>query len=298
MSAAVNTVKKVVEKAHQAVAPGADDELELRLPDGSIIEDDVDITLDEAVGAASPAGCTESTRSFYGQPVSAGKAAELCPPGSGGLLYHAQLLHDGEAKSKEEKREAKDILPDGTVRPRRPNLPVLASDFFASLVPLPDGRWIFSGVLNGWPALNCLELVSITTRQKRDVLHAKSQKTVRHWDAGFAAAPSMPPGHCSVRATLRAAPWTQFGYEPGVAGFVWWFYARRETPRMEFGERIVETITAPSEAEAQCTHIHLFSHRCGGGQPPTGPPRLLSMDAAVWMDDVARSAERAPLPTD
>lgn len=53
---------------------------------------------------------------------------------------------------------------DGTIRPRRPLPLVRSDDFFSSLVQTEDGRWIFSGVLNGWPGLNCLELLSITCK--------------------------------------------------------------------------------------------------------------------------------------
>lgn len=170
-----------------------------RLPDGSILMD-----IEEE--CTSPrrtdrAGATESSLSLYGKPVTPERAAELCPPGDGGLIWHAQLLPSADSN-------AYGANPDGTIKPRRGQLPVLGSDFFSSLVQTADGRWIFSGVLNGWPGLTVLELRSLTFVSESNIY-----KVVRHWtaDAPGAAPPSMPDGEGSVRATLRAPPWSASG---------------------------------------------------------------------------------------
>lgn len=45
-------------------------------------------------GSEGDEGGSESLVSVYGAPVSAERAAELCPLGEGGLVYHAQLVDD------------------------------------------------------------------------------------------------------------------------------------------------------------------------------------------------------------
>ena len=98
--------------------------------------------------------------------------AEAVDGGEGGLIWHAQVVKDGV------------VLPrlcneDGTIKPRRPLPHIYASDFFRSLVKTRDDRWIFVGKLNGWPALKCLELRSITSKVKKGFLGAAYIK--RFW---------------------------------------------------------------------------------------------------------------------
>ena len=56
----------------------------------------------------------------------------------------------------------KHLTKDGQLKPRRPLPHVMESDFFDSIVETDDGRFIFSGILNGWPAMTELEVISIT----------------------------------------------------------------------------------------------------------------------------------------
>jgi hypothetical protein len=247
----------------------------VRLPDGSIIEEEDDEDDDEGDAAPSPkstpAGMTESHRSLYGKPLSPDQAAELCPAGGGGLIWHAQLL------TEEDTRNPRYCTPDGRVKPRRANLPVKAADFFASLVRTSDGRWLFSGVLNGWPGLTCLEVRSITfviAKKSRSSVSATS-RLKRTWNAGDAHAPSMPDGHGSVRATLRAARWSAKGYAPGVCGFVWWWFHMRDAPVFAHGEDILRQManhdgggaaaSGKSEELVTAVRAHLFSHRYARG---------------------------------
>jgi len=129
-----------------------------RLPDGSLIDGPGDGLLDvdrPYREAEQEAGSSESLISVYGKPVSPEQAAALVEPGDGGLIWHAELCT-------ERWRHPSHTTKDGVIKPRRAILPVLVGDFFSSLVQTEDGRWIFSGTLNGWPALTCLELRSIT----------------------------------------------------------------------------------------------------------------------------------------
>ena len=65
----------------------------------------------------------------------------------GGLTWHATIYRDINSVNK------KHLTKDGTLKPRRPLPHVLAADFFDSIVKTSDGRYMFSGILNGWPAL-------------------------------------------------------------------------------------------------------------------------------------------------
>ena len=89
--------------------------------------------------------------------------AEGVQEGSTGLVWHAQLMKDGLVNEKV-------CTPEGAIKPRRPMPHIYASDFFKQLVQTKDGRWIFVGRLNGWPALTALELRSVTSKVQQSFL--------------------------------------------------------------------------------------------------------------------------------
>lgn len=234
-----------------------------RLPDGSLLDsDDADSDdpsqYDDPAAArstspsAQPAGAAVSKRSLYGRPCSPEEAAARCPAGEGGLVWHAHLLAPSATR---------DCTADGVVKPRRAHLTVRGSSFLESLVQAPDGRWLFSGVLNGWPGLRTLELRSITAKSRGSIIMGAR----RLWDAQ--KTPHASPldvqlkdsANCSFRATLRAAPWSAHGYTAGNPGFLWWFLSQREAPLLAHGEAIFAALG--EAARAQATRVHLFSHR-------------------------------------
>jgi hypothetical protein len=154
---------------------------------------------------------------------------------------------------------------------------VKVGDFFSSLVQLPDGRWIFSGLLNGWPAFQKLELLSMTTLTSK--LGKKS--VMRLWDAGEAAAPPRPPDpkYRSVRATLRMPCWSRTSWSGVSSGHVWWYFLRDGDPRLEFGSTfIINRIQKDLAGSAvpQMTNVHMISHRyaLGRGKRETTEDRL------------------------
>jgi hypothetical protein len=158
---------------------------------------------------------------------------------------------------------------------------VRQSDFFAPLVQTADGRWLFSGVLNGWPALTTLELRSITclATRSRWMGSMGGKKIVRFWDADRhdKAAPSFPTGPKSVRVTLRAAPWSSRGWTADSPGNVWWYEAQRlQGARLTHGEDMIRAVQEDAAAIAAAavtaadaavggiptaTRIHHFAHR-------------------------------------
>ena len=108
-------------------------------------------------------------------------------------------------------------------------------------------------------------------------------KVVRVWsaDSKHAAPPEMPKGKGSVRATLRAPPWTAEGYSADSKGFVWWFFSQRpEGPLFLHGEAILRAIQG---VPAQATHVHLFSHRYARGKPE-GAKDMLTYHSAILLE--------------
>lgn len=90
-----------------------------------------------------------STVPRYRIPLSAEEAAEHLD--DGGLIWQAKIFKDGYTNKRFN-------APDGKLKPRRAIPQVYASDFFSSLNKTADGRYIFKGSLNGWPALDNLEV--------------------------------------------------------------------------------------------------------------------------------------------
>ena len=276
------------ESLSQTATEGEDDDDVIRLPDGSFISrDEIDVIsrMSRTRSQSEVAqGLSESLVSVYGKPVSPEEAAEQVPPGEGGLVWHASLVTEGW-KSKS------DCDAEGNIKPRRASLPVRHEDFFSSLVQVADGRWIFSGVLNGWPGMTAMELVSITCKVRTKMLGRPRIK--RFWDASTAVPagvkPTFPQGPKSVRATLRMAPWTAHGWSPDAPGCLFWFFAQRSSPErggpapvLEHGENIIRRINEDAAARAAaaaaaaaggdlaashpkegplCVRAHLFAHR-------------------------------------
>ena len=81
------------------------------LPESDEGEDDqICLSLSIAQGA-SLAGTSADTTSAYGQPASPSAAAAACPPGDGGLVYHATLVGDAW-------RHPKDCDAEGRIKVR------------------------------------------------------------------------------------------------------------------------------------------------------------------------------------
>lgn len=235
-----------------------------RLPDGSVLFDNA-MTPPEKQRSVQ-FGNPECTLSVYGSPMCPEAATAAHPAGDGGIVWHAQLVPD-------DWRHPKHCMPDGEIKPRRPNLPVRVSDFFKSLVQGTDGRWIFSGVLNGWPGLTCLELRAITRKEGMNVK--------RLWEADRSSAPPPQVSGNSVRLTLRMPPWSARGWTKDSKGYVFWYFSQRSGgPKTDIGENMRIRLKSDLEAEGQsmphAVNIHLFAHRyaLGKGKRETTKDRL------------------------
>jgi hypothetical protein len=210
--------------------------------------------------------------SYYGHPLSPEEAGARLPPGEQGQVWSVtivpdQFIVDGKLHRGLSKRDFD--MDQKTIKPRRASLPVTETDFFSSLVKVPGKgngqppRYIFHGVLNGWPALTCLQLVSI--EQKRHATSIPSPKDLvtgqilwtHLWSSADGGDPAIPDHTRVYRAKLRAAPWSARGWSSARPGFCFWFQAlRKPGPRVSFGTQMTEEL-----GNDQCTYIHMISHR-------------------------------------
>ena len=186
----------------------------------------------------------------------------------------------------------RDLVQDAnTIKPRRPTLPVTVNDFFSSLVPIIDDqtkntRYIFHGVLNGWPGLRYLELIAIEQQrstiiptpkelmtgqiawntvwtQNNDNSNNNITTTTVHPQQAILKAP-----HKIHRAKLRGPPWTAKGWSPTSPGFAFWFEAccprhdtstTTTTPVVYYGNQMPTQLQ--DHPHSKCTYIHMCSHR-------------------------------------
>jgi len=266
-----------------------------------------------------PHGTSQCLFSKYGVPhISPQKAAELLPPipsprrnvgngsGSGscnenvvkklegkirattslsqedpanGLIYKARIYANNDIK----------LIPtkdwDATnecIKPRRGTLSVLADDFFSSLIQTEQEdqpRWLFSGVLNGWPSLVLLEVRSIhvTIRGTRipSIKRGIQRLELRVWslekEGKKGIAPQFPVSknkvvrYKEVHVKLRAASWTSKGWSKSSPGYAWWYEAQRLTPRLLHGEDMIRIPKREGEDNPECVRVHMFSHRYAMG---------------------------------
>lgn len=203
-------------------------------------------------------GPGEETVSVYGPEglPSPEEAAALVPPSDRGHIWHAIVIGEGY-------KHARDLEEDGTIKPRRPIPTVTHQNFFNSLVKTEDGRYLFSGVLNGWPAMRNFELQSITQKKK---LTLGRNKIKRVWTAGEKSAPAFPEKTSSVRVTLRAPAWSIRGYSRESPGAAFWFMSQLEEAQVHYGTNMVAAAKALGDPEA--VRIHSFAHRYARGKKP------------------------------
>ena len=205
------------------------------------------------------------------------QAAKLLPEGNTGLKWHALVIpdlffRDGKLLRGLNKKDFN--FENQEIKPRRPSLPITADSLFKSITEVTgsDGqtRYIFNGVLNGWPALNSFELVTLLQKNSSLLPSPKDLWTGKIawsqlWKAGEEGARGISPeikDHKRIyRATLRAAPWTSKGWSEDSPGFAWWYepyHGVSHEPKMTYGTNMLTQLADPL---AVCTHIHMVSHR-------------------------------------
>ncbi|KAG7346611.1 hypothetical protein IV203_005680 [Nitzschia inconspicua] len=229
---------------------------------------------DSSVDRESASFATSQTvESSYGKPLSPEEAARAVPPGDEGLIRYALVLPDnfstnGKLLSGLNKRDFD--MENGAIKPRRPSLPITMSDLLTSLTKVTgeDGpRYIFNGVLNGWPSLRQFELIEIDKKRSLgpltppDYFHTIKHTWSKYWSSDKEGKEGISPAIRDrsrvYRAKLRGAPWTSLGWSPESPGFLFWYEAQRpEGPRVVYGLNAVKEV-----GNDLCTMVHMISHR-------------------------------------
>lgn len=216
----------------------------------------------------------EHGEAVYGHPLSVEKAMELMPPVPGGIVYDALIIPDNffeNGKLRKGLTERDFDLEKQTIKPRRPSLPVTYTDFFSSLTKIdgPTGpRYIFYGVLSGWPSLRCFELVSLEQKRQgvpfpspKDFLAGQilwSNVWTNEKEGARGVEPKPRDATRIYRVKLQGAPWTMQGWSRKSLGFAFWFEAQRvEAPRLLYGTDMVKLLSDNDK----CTRVHMISHR-------------------------------------
>eukprot|EP00547_Thalassionema_nitzschioides_P005458 CAMPEP_0194202242 /NCGR_PEP_ID=MMETSP0156-20130528/2317_1 /TAXON_ID=33649 /ORGANISM="Thalassionema nitzschioides, Strain L26-B" /LENGTH=509 /DNA_ID=CAMNT_0038927679 /DNA_START=186 /DNA_END=1715 /DNA_ORIENTATION=+ len=236
----------------------------------------------------------------YGAPLSKEEAKNLIPKGSrGGLVWKSLIIPDdfieknGKLMNGLNPRDFN--LDEGTVKERRASLLVTQTNFVSSLTKVDDNeggghpRYIWYGILNGWPSLRCFELVALEERRGMQLgmipnqmqLMASSRKLMWKtvWDV------TTEGGGCEVdpcgvvrknphqlyRATLRGIPWTSFAWAENNPGFVFWYEPHHANgPRFTYGMELTRKLSD----DDICTKIHMLSHRYALGRKESARDRI------------------------
>jgi hypothetical protein len=181
---------------------------------------------------------------MYGCPLSPEEAVSLLPPAgdSPGLVWHATVVPDNFCRNGQltlrglNKRDFD--LESGTIKSRRPSLPVTISDLFSSLTKIdsgPDGggpRYIFHGVLNGWPSLQTFELIQIEKKRSigpltpPDYMNSSRLTWQHYWgikkEGREGISPEIKDKDKIYRAKLRGASWTSMGWYGRIRNGMEW----------------------------------------------------------------------------
>ena len=207
--------------------------------------------------------------SHYGAPLSEEEAILAVPTGNDGLLRHALVVPDdfctkGKLVGGLSKRDFD--ASTGTIKPRRASLPLTQSQLFTSLTKVagPDGpRWIFHGVLNGWPSLQNFELVRLEKLRSlgpltppHDYVNSIGNAWSRYWsvdeEGKNGISPAIRDKTKIYRAKLRGAPWSSIGWSSDSPGFLFWFEAQRPEPRVTYGIKAIQEV-----GDDRCTMVSL-----------------------------------------
>lgn len=250
------------------------DQGELKLLQADLEGDGTTVDTKEEPSLSESVLTSLDMQSSYGKPLSPEEAVKAVPPGDGGLVRYALVVPDnfcdhGRLTSGLNNRDFD--LENGTIKPRRPSLPITMSELMTSLTKVVgehgQPRYIFNGILNGWPSLRQFELIEIDKKRSLGPLHPPDYfHTLRHtWSRYWrndkegkeGKSPAIRDRNRVYRAKLRGAPWTSLGWSAQSPGFVFWYEAQREAgPRVVYGTNAVKEV-----GDDVCTVVHMISHR-------------------------------------
>ena len=208
----------------------------------------------------------------YGQALSDEEAIKLVPEGEGGLIWHAIVIPDDfivNGKLINGLNERDFNFETEEIKPRRGSLPVTQSQLFSSLTKVPGTkgpRYIFNGILNGWPGLRHFELLRLEKKRSlgrlsiSDYFNNFQGTWSQYWSAekdGInEVSPAIHDPNGIFRATLRGPPWSGIGYSKESPGFVFWYEAQNPKPSLTYGKNIERDV-----GDGICTMVHMINHR-------------------------------------
>jgi len=219
---------------------------------------------------------SQSKPSAYGKPLDGSDIMNIFKSDgldeTGGLIWKALILPANFDKKFDESHEL--IMLDKKhydakkhcVKPRRGMLVVSENDFFSSLTRVDadakNSRWFFSGVLNSWPSLTCLELLKIE-------YITSLRSSVTHWDTDSCEGkkPSYPSSYlmAEVWAKLRAPGWSAHGWNKESPGYCFWYQSINTNPRFTFGTNIIKAFEEDrlmsGNPSSICVKVHNIAHR-------------------------------------
>ena len=231
---------------------------------------------------AEQARKTLSLESVYGHPLSVEEAKRRMPSGGGGLVWHSLLIHgdpfhdDGTLKPGLNPRDFNTTT--RSIKPRRASLPILAQDLYSSLTRIveeegPTGqqqqpRYIFHGILNGWPSLQTFELIRIQRRRRQHefanpVEIFKGERVWAHmWSADQEGRqgidPSIKEKGLIFRISFQSPPWSREGWSPDSPGFAFWYESQKVPQKsLTYGTNMIESV----DDRPICTQVHMIAHR-------------------------------------
>ena len=271
-------------------------------------EDDKEDTLQDLGVVGKDPWCTLSS---YGGASSFNEEElrELIGPDEeGGLVWIAQLVKEGTE-----------------IKPRRGMpFPVVTEDFLSSVkrVGVPsveahaeagygdlwdphsrhqgddidpeEARWIFKGVLNGWPGLTLMEVRKVYAQEQGNILNkllSSSTSKKKIWDAysygnerGIELADAINDYKVSkktvITVELRSPSWSSQGWSIDSPGFVFWTEGPTvDDPSpskltMNYGTNILKNTV--DTKDPACTMVHMINHRYASpNKPESAKDRLL-----------------------
>ncbi len=145
-----------------------------------------------------------NTEPSYGEALSSEEALLAVPPGKEGLKRFALVVPDnfcvdGKLMSGLNPRDFD--IEKGVIKPRRASLALTKTDLMSSLTTVVGNggpRYIFNGVLNGWPSLRNFELIGLDKKRslpgevqiQNKIMRGLQSKIMKsfewtpHWRAG------------------------------------------------------------------------------------------------------------------
>jgi len=153
---------------------------------------------------------------------------------------------------------------------------------------IDEARWIFSGVLNGWPGLRTLEVLKVEYHDGKSIFN-KNRKTgwKTLWSVGKEGEVGTEPSNMikelwsnsksspKIRASLRAPNWTSKGWSKESPGFIYWVegqcvqnYDDTATPPLTvtYGTNLLPHFQKKTGGDPLCKRIHMISFRYALGE--------------------------------